>query len=299
MKIATWNVERLKHRSSLDKIISALDDVQADILVLTETDERIELDYRYSFHTPKLHDAPAGYRMPRRYKGYTVADVYEATENRVSIYTNYPCVKRYETYDKYTALCIELETEAGNLLVYGTIIGIIGNRDESFQQDLLLQVADFERLSKMGNICICGDFNCSFADNYYFTNFGRDTLMASFARNKISLLTQNKMECIDHIAVSQNFIGDGNVTVAEWNFDKSLSDHKGIVAEIKNDSNTREEAFSMNLSEIGFRGLYRNFSILQLTERLKSAANDFPEARNADYALVYGYIDHTAGFTAK
>ncbi|SFW18738.1 endonuclease/exonuclease/phosphatase family protein [Selenomonas ruminantium] len=239
MKIATWNVERLKHQSSLDKIISVIEAVQADIIVLTETDERIKPNYRYSFHTPKLRDAPADYRMPGCYKDYAVADVHEATENRVSIYTNYPCVSQHKTYDKYTALCIELETDAGKLLVYGTIIGIIGNRDESFKQDLLQQVGDFERLSKWGDICVCGDFNCSFADNYYFTNFGRETLRESFMRNKIALLTGSRQECIDHIAISRNFIGAGDITVSEWNLDKSLSDHKGIVAEIKLNSDTR------------------------------------------------------------
>lgn len=232
MRIATWNIERLKHRKSIDKILSAIEDAKADILVLTESDERIKPNYRYSFHTPKLHDAPSEYRMPGRFKDYAVADVYAVTENRVSIYTNYPCVKQYATYDKYTALCVELKTNAGNLLVYGTIIGIIGNRDESFKQDMLLQAKDFERLSKTGNICICGDFNCSFSDNYYYTNFGRDTLSVSFASNNISLLTGNQPECIDHIAVSKNFIGGSNIKISEWNLDKSLSDHKGIIADI-------------------------------------------------------------------
>lgn len=232
MRIATWNIERLKHRKSIDKILSAIEDAKADILVLTESDKRIKPNYRYSFHTPKLHDAPSEYRMPGRYKDYAVADVYAVTENRVSIYTNYPCIGQYETYDKYTALCVELETNAGNLLVYGTIVGIIGNRDESFKQDMLLQAKDFERLSKTGNICICGDFNCSFSDNYYYTNFGRDTLSVSFASNNISLLTGNQPECIDHIAVSKNFIGGRNIKISEWNLDKSLSDHKGIIADI-------------------------------------------------------------------
>ena len=232
MKLATWNVERLKHQNSLDKILSAIDDAHADILVLTETDERIKPHYRYGFHTLKLHDAPSDYHMPGRYKDYTVADFYNPTENRVSIYTHYPCIKAHKTYDKYTSMCVELETPIGNLLVYGTIIGIIGNRDESFKQDLLLQVKDYMRLSQAGNICICGDFNCSFSDNYYFTRFGRETLLTSFADNNISLLTGNQQECIDHIAVSENFAGDNKVTVSEWNLDKSLSDHKGIIAEI-------------------------------------------------------------------
>ena len=232
MRIATWNVERLRHRKSIDKILSAIEGVQADILVLTESDKRIIPKYRYGFHTPKLHNAPSDYRMSGRYKDCTVTDVYNSTENRVSIYTNYPCVKQYKTYDKYTSLCVELETPAGNLLVYGTIIGIIGNRDESFKQDLLLQVKDYEQLAKTGNICICGDFNCSFADKYYFTNFGRNTLLSSFDHNNISLLTGKQTECIDHIAVSKNFVGSSNIRISEWNLDKMLSDHKGIVAEI-------------------------------------------------------------------
>lgn len=232
MIIATWNVERLKHRKFLDKIFSAIEGTQADILVLTETDERIKPNYHYGFHTPQLHKAPSDYRLPSRYKDDVAADVYAVTENRVSIYSNYPCVKQHDTYDKYSALCVELETEVGNLLVYGTIIGIIGNRDESFKQELLLQTQDYERLSKKGNICVCGDFNCSFADNYYFSNFGRDTLTASFAQNRISLLTRNQPECIDHIAISQDFVIDGQTNISEFNLDKSLSDHKGIVAEI-------------------------------------------------------------------
>ena len=232
MVIATWNVERLKHWKSLDIILSTIEGAQADILVLTETDERIKPNYRYGFHTPKLRQAPSDYHLPGRYKDYAAADVYAVTENRVSVYTNYPCVKRHDTYDKYTALCVELETEVGNLLVYGTIIGILGNRDESFKQDLLLQTRDFERLSKKGNLCVCGDFNCSFADNYYFTNFGRDTLTASFAQNRLSLLTGSQPECIDHIAISQDFVIDGQAIISEFNLDKSLSDHKGITAEI-------------------------------------------------------------------
>lgn len=232
MKIATWNVERLKHWKSLDEILSAIEEAQADILVLTETDVRIKPKYRYGFHTPKLCQASSDYHLPGRYKNYAAADVYAVTENRVSVYTNYPCVKRHDTYDKYTALCVELETEVGNLLVYGTIIGILGNRDESFKQDLLLQTRDFERLSKRGNLCVCGDFNCSFSDNYYFTNFGRDTLTASFAQNRLSLLTGSQPECIDHIAISKDFVIDGQTIISEFNLEKSLSDHKGIVVEI-------------------------------------------------------------------
>ena len=39
------------------------------------------------------------------------------------------------------------------------------------------------------------------------------------------------LDYIDHIAVSKGFAGE-RAAVAEWNKDKSLSDHKGIVVEI-------------------------------------------------------------------
>lgn len=42
MKIATWNIGRLKHFSKLFEIQSEIQKVNADILVLTETDQRID-----------------------------------------------------------------------------------------------------------------------------------------------------------------------------------------------------------------------------------------------------------------
>lgn len=140
MKIATWNVERLKHK--LDEIIYSCEQTKADILVLTETDQRIELNYRNCFHTSMVSEI-----QPKNYKN---------TENRVSIYTNYKCVHQYATFDKYTAICIELET-----------------------------AMDFKRLSQNANsLCICGDYNCSFEDNYYYTrlyNFINDNPVAESA----------------------------------------------------------------------------------------------------------------------
>lgn len=215
MKIGTWNVERLKHKKSLDKMLLACNTVKADILVLTETDRRLHPDYRFCLETPLIADYQT--------------DFYTPTENRVSIYTNYPCVRQHPTYDENTALCVELATEQGNLLVYGTIIGVYGNRHLSYLPDLMQQMDDLHRLSRIGaGICFCGDFNCSFADNYYFTNAGRNAILNGLAENNLSLLTRDQPECIDHIAVTRDFIGDASIKIEEWNNDKELSDHKGI-----------------------------------------------------------------------
>lgn len=218
MKIATWNVERLKHKADLDKMISACRSVAADILVLTETDQRLHPDYRFCYATPTLTQQPINYAP---------------SENRVSIYTNYPCVRQHRTYDADTSICVELETECGNVLVYGTIIGIYGNRHPSFNEDLRRQADDVSRLSRLGDgFFICGDFNCSFADNYYFTKLGRSILLETCAQNGIRLLTESVSECIDHVAVTAEFVGNSTIHIEEWNLDKSLSDHKGIAVTV-------------------------------------------------------------------
>lgn len=215
MKIATWNVERLKHKASLERLRAECEKIGAGILVLTETDQRLCPNFKYCYETPLL--------------AATYQDFYAPTENRVSIYTNYPCVRQHETYDAATTLCVELETDRGNLLVYGTIIGIYGNRHPTFKEDLRRQADDISRLSRLGDgFCICGDFNCSFADNYYFTKLGRSVLLETCAQNGIRLLTESVPECIDHIAVTAEIVGNSTIHIEEWNLDKSLSDHKGI-----------------------------------------------------------------------
>ena len=224
MKIATWNVERRKYKKSLDEIVAVCNQVKADIFVLTETDEQVRLNYRYCFQTPTPPDIKLSrYGKPLRY---------QPTEHRISIFTNYQCIWQHITFDKYTALCVELETERGSLLVYGTIIGVLGNRHPSFGEALIKQIEDYKRQSAgKGELCICGDFNCSFADNYYFTKAGKNLILQSFSENYIKLLTADRPFCIDHIAISEQFITDCEIQVEEWNLEKTLSDHKGIAVQ--------------------------------------------------------------------
>ena len=218
IKIATWNVERLKHYKDMYKMLENIRRQDADILVLTETDERIKPDYPYYYHTPLLTGEQQFY--------------YAETENRVSVFSKYECVKQYDTYDEDTAICVELKTPSGSLLVYGTIIGISGNRRPDFIPDLKSQMDDVRRLTADGhNICILGDYNLSFADNWYYTKEGRRLINETFDECGISLLTRDRTECIDHIAISEKFIGNVK-SIDEWNLDKSLSDHKGIIADI-------------------------------------------------------------------
>ena len=219
MKIATWNIERLKHIGDIEKIQEICNQIGADVLVVTESDKRLELSFsnRFDSITPKD----------------TELAVYKESECRVSIFTNYECIHSHITYDEQTAKCIELKTEFGSLIVYGTIMGIYGNRHSSYDSDVDNQMEDIHRLSKDKYVCVCGDYNCSFGDNYYFTKSGRVKVLNAFSEKEIAILTENQPETIDHIAISQKFIEGAIVEVEEWNGDKSLSDHKGIAVTIK------------------------------------------------------------------
>ena len=219
MRIATWNIERLKHKKSICEIEQACNNSNADILVLTETDSRIHIDFPYVYYSP----SPSAVKP----------DYYAKTEHRIAIYTKAPCVSAIETYDPYTALCIELETKFGVLTVYGTIMGVFGNRNSSFLPDVKRQMADNQNLKKLGKkICICGDYNLSFCDNYYFTTKGRVEVQQTFEQCGITIITAELAECIDHIAVSNELIERRQISLSEWNHEKTLSDHKGVVAEI-------------------------------------------------------------------
>ena len=230
MRIATWNVERLKHKNKLDLIHEACNAAEADILVLTETDERVAPAYPFCYQSSSLK----GVEAPILYRGEEAFVRYADTENRVSIYTRYPCLKEHVTFNRYTAQCVELATDFGNLLVYGTIMGVHGNREASFQSDLEKQMEDIRRLAAEGrNVCVIGDYNLSFNGNYYYTTLGRETVLDCFKRSGIRILTSEKPQCIDHIAVSDSFMSGRRVTgINEWNYDKTLSDHRGIVVQI-------------------------------------------------------------------
>lgn len=113
-------------------------------------------------------------------------------------------------------------------------MGIFGNREASFKTDLVKQMEDIKHLTAAGhNVCVIGDYNLSFGDNYYHTTLGRETVQNCLCVAGISILTSERSECMDHIAISSGFMDGHQIAgINEWNCDKKLSDHKGIVVQI-------------------------------------------------------------------
>jgi len=56
---------------------------------------------------------------------------------------------------------------------------------------------------------------------------------------------------------------------------------------------------SVSVEEVGFRGIYQHFWAIPLKEAWRSVVKDFPGAKQANYLLTYGYVDHEAGLTLE
>lgn len=213
MKIATWNLQRLQKRKN-NLILEKLVENDADILILTETNTAIQLDNYKSISTELL---------PTDFDGIK----YKAGEIRVSILTKYNIAARHDTFDKFTTVCIDLETPFGLLTVYGSIIGVFGNRQPRFDDDLNGQLSDFENLFPGRQVCFAGDLNTTFSGRPWPSNKARQILNDVFEEFKLTNTTVNIEDTVDHIVLSNDFLKNKVMQIETWNEDKKLSDHVG------------------------------------------------------------------------
>ena len=213
MRIATWNLQRLDKRKNqliLDKLI----DINADILVLTETNSIFQLDNYTCISTDLL---PTDFDDIK----------YNFGENRVSILTKYEATTQYKTFDSYTTVCSDIETPYGLLTVYGSIIGVFANRQPRFDNDLNGQLADFEKIFPGRQVCFAGDLNVTFSGRPWPSNKARKILVDAFNKYNLTNTTSNIADSVDHIVLSNEFLDNKHLEIDTWNEDKKLSDHVG------------------------------------------------------------------------
>lgn len=215
MRIATWNLERLIKRKN-QLVLEKLVDINADILVLTETNSIIELENYTCISTDSL---------PTEFDNIKYAE----GENRVSILTKYKATTRHETFDSYTTVCTDIETPFGVLNVYGSIIGVFANRQPRFDNDLYGQLADFDKIFPGRQVCFAGDLNITFSGRPWPSNKARQTLLDAFKNYGLTNTTANIEDTVDHIVLSNNFLDNKLLEIETWNTDMTLSDHVGHV----------------------------------------------------------------------
>ena len=221
MKIATWNLERpTKNGHKTPAILQYLRKLNADILVLTETSEFIDLGNEYEFFHTEIFSG----------------QFYKPGDRQVSVFSKYPITRHISTFRADTSLCLEVTTPFGELIVYGTIIGNFGNGGDLFKRDLEKQLLDYENIGKTKNFCIVGDLNISFSDNFYFTKEGREKLKNSFELLGMKIMTEHIPNNIDHIILTKDFFGNRKIINGFWNETENkkerLTDHKGVFVEI-------------------------------------------------------------------
>lgn len=218
MKIATWNIERLQ-KNKRKEVLAMIQAVNADIMVLTETRSTVALEGYHSISTeplPALHDG-----IP-----YTPGEV------RTCIFSRYPILKVYETYDPYTSVCADIDTPMGILTVYGTIIGALGNKQPKFNEDLFGQLDDYKRIFPQKQVCLIGDFNIIFQGFAFPSHQARNTMNSIFEELNLVNTTTAIENNVDHIVLSRDFIDQREYSLSTWNEDKRLSDHWGVCLRI-------------------------------------------------------------------
>ncbi len=213
MRIATWNLERLiKRKNKL--VLNKLVEINADILVLTETNSIIQLDNYTCISTDIL---PTDFDNIK----------YVAGENRVSILTRYKATTRHKTFDSFTTVCTDIETPFGLLTVYGSIIGVFANRQPRFDNDLNGQLTDFEKIFPGRHVCFAGDLNITFSGRSWPSKKARQILVEAFDKFGLTNTTANIADTVDHIVLSKDFLKNKHLEIETWNTDKKLSDHVG------------------------------------------------------------------------
>jgi len=239
IRIATWNIERptLTGWKKNPGITGKIREIDADIWILTETNASI---------------VPSSLRFPQT--GYvsqaslpTKELFHKLGESCTAIWSRYGIKQTIKTFEFDTAVCAEVDTPLGLMLVYGTILTYANDRGPNnkskkweehrkaigdHKKDWALIASAFPRHT----LCIAGDFNTSFCDNYYYAESNRSDLLAAFKSHDMKNLTADVKQNIDHIVVSQSLIKNSKVSITTWNEDKQLSDHMGICVDITSPS---------------------------------------------------------------
>jgi endonuclease/exonuclease/phosphatase family metal-dependent hydrolase len=226
MKIATWNLRRPKASGWKynPTIIKTLEEINADIWILTETQATIQ---------------------PVACPHLATTTYYANEESYATIWSRYPIVYTHATCDPRLSVCVELETPLGHCLVYGTIITYAheGTQSgaklwENHYAAIAAQSQDWQKLAQTGlPLIVAGDFNETLHGKHsYGTQRGRTQLLEALQDCQLKPVTADNSigHAIDHICLSQHWLDQlqpltkNNQFQRHTNDKKPVSDHDGL-----------------------------------------------------------------------
>jgi endonuclease/exonuclease/phosphatase family metal-dependent hydrolase len=239
LRIATWNLERDDNNSHpVDEQISRIRIYNPDIIVLTETDDGVDLS-QYGYH--KASTAPK-----------------DNGKYCAVIWSKYVIQQSFTSYDSGTAVCSLVSTSLGSLLIYGTIItyamdGVDNGMDkwEEHINEIGKQGRDWRKLRDFAGgsipLCVAGDFNQTRCNCRYATKDTHQALDKALANSSLECLTEADFgkegmlkpdpkkkyprSNVDHICVTRGFAPRRAEAFAWDHFTESgnfLSDHNGV-----------------------------------------------------------------------
>lgn len=245
MRIATWNLEKpSKSGTKREAILQCIQNIKADIWVLTETDMNLNLGEGYqrvahaSIHAPDIEGI-------QKHKPGSVW---------TAIWTRLPAERIVTLADPdRTASALVIPEGDAPLLVYGTVLPWPGDpRSEHFRgatafaHALDLQATEWTSLIEIirrqhptARLCVAGDFNQAWIKDKYISEEGRTRLINAMKApyhplvcatgEKDPIKAPINRHTIDHICISapvDDFeVGYWPQTTAEL---KGMSDHYGL-----------------------------------------------------------------------
>lgn len=222
MKILSWNLERPnKNPKSIKNIfiIELIEKINPDIIFLTETNSSINFSGYFchkSTELPEIHDNQH----------------YKTGENRITIFSKFPIEKIIETYDSYTAICCKINSEIGELLLYGSIIGSFGGKDEFFKNDLRNQKYEIEILARNQNLIYSGDLNISFSGFPYPSKNIIYEMNDFFNLNLLKNITSVYENSAIHIVASKEILKAKKIKQEMIEIETQISDHNLVLVEM-------------------------------------------------------------------
>jgi endonuclease/exonuclease/phosphatase family metal-dependent hydrolase len=235
-RIATWNLERPKQNgwTKNQRRLNKIHEINADVWVLTETSQAIDL---WSDYEPVESCA------------------HNDSENLSTIWSRWKVLRILPTFDSTWAVCAEIDSPFGAMIIYGTVItyandkGVNGTakRWEEHRRSIQQHYEDWLRIQKLYPnhlMCIAGDFNQS-RDGSGWYEEKQSVNMLSVVLHDLSLVcvteqnfqvTGLSRSTIDHICLSEHLI-PYKVAVGVWEGttqgNGKMSDHNGVFIDLR------------------------------------------------------------------
>lgn len=238
IRIATWNLERpnLNGWTKNPRIIGRMQDINADLWILTETNASVSPGIDY-FSTATL----------------PVKNYHRLGESFTAIWTKWRMLRLIPTFDASLAICAEVESPFGPMIVYGTIITYAndpGPKNKSKQweehrKSILKHSDDWQRIRNDypgHHLIVGGDFNQSRdGSGWYENKEALNLLTEALYKSELTCVTDidmrkagqlKKRASIDHICVSKGLTANFSVWEGTTEDNIKMSDHNGVLVEL-------------------------------------------------------------------